>query len=335
MSTQDERLGELARLFVIDTSDRSRGIQISLPAPAPAPDSNPAPPTRPAPAPAPDSKSAPATHPAPATLPATAHATAPAPVYDVHIVNGRVVREGRHQESAYAHWAPVTGPAETELEKKTRTSRIRASGPPILLHDLEYVVVDVETTGGGLGHRITEIAAVRVDASGRVLHEYATLVNPGRSIPPAITALTHITGDMVRVAPRFEDIAAEVRVLLDGRIFVAHNAAFDWGFVSDELTRTTGRPLAGQRLCTVRLARKVVPEISRRSLDALCYFFSVVNEARHRAFGDARATAMVFRKLMDRVRDREIETWQQLEYMTLRRSQRKRRSAMPTGMEDI
>jgi DNA polymerase-3 subunit epsilon len=229
----------------------------------------------------------------------------------------------------------VTGPAETELEKKTRASRIRASGPPIRLQDLEYVVVDVETTGGGLGHRITEIAAVRVDMHGKVLHEYATLVNPVRSIPAAITALTHITGDMVRVAPRFEEIASEVRALLDGRIFVAHNAAFDWGFISDELTRTTGRPLSGKRLCTVRLARKVVPEISRRSLDSLSYFFNVVNEARHRAFGDARATARVFRKLMDRVRDREIETWQQLEHMTLRRSQRRQRTAMPTGIEDV
>jgi DNA polymerase-3 subunit epsilon len=294
---------KLAQLFVIDTSDRSRGIQISLPKPSSQSPSHP------------DSLS---------------------PGYGVHIQAGRIVREGRHAESTYNDWVQTVGPAETELERKQALTRRIHHGPPIPLEDLEYVVVDTETTGGALnhGHRITEIAIVRVNARGQVLHEYATLVNPGRSIPPAITALTHITTAMVRRAPRFDEIAADVRALLKDRVFVAHNASFDWWFISDELVRTTGRPLQGQRLCTVRLSRKVVPEVRSRSLDSLSYFFNVYNEARHRAFGDARATAVIFRRLMDRVRDREIETWQQLQQLTLRRSQKRKRTAMPTPMED-
>ena len=262
----------------------------------------------------------------------------PAPGYGLRVENGRIIRESRHGDSEYAEWASRPGPALADLEKKPPAHRVKDRGPAILLADLEYAIVDVETTGGALmyGHRITEIAIVRVDARGRVLHDYSTLVNPGRTIPPAITALTHIDNGMVRMAPRFEDIAGDVRALLDGRIFVAHNAAFDWGFVSGELLRTTRKPLGAKKLCTVRLARKVVPEIRRRSLDSLQYFFNVENEARHRAFGDARATAIIFRKMMERVRDREIETWQQLENMTLRRSQKRRkRTAMPSPMEDV
>ena len=257
--------------------------------------------------------------------------------YGVHVENGRIVRESRHSDSEYADWAYAAGPALTELEKKPVGTRVLDRGPDIRLDDLEYVVVDVETTGGAMmyGHRITEIAIIRMNARGRVLHEYSTLVNPGRTIPAMITALTHIDNRMVKMAPRFEDIATDVRSLLDGRIFVAHNAVFDWGFVSGELVRTTRKPLIGNKLCTVRLARKVVPEIRRRSLDALQYFFNVENEARHRAFGDARATAVIFRRMMERVRDREIETWQQLESMTLRRSQKRKRTAMPHPMEDV
>lgn len=305
---------KLKDLFVIDTSDPSKGIQISLPAT----------PAEPAPA-APDIEP---------LLPASA---SPVQYKDgIAIVNGRVVREARHVDSDHAGWTYGVGPAPTELEKKPAGGVRRVRQAPVKLDDLEFVIVDTETTGGALtrGHRITEIAIVRVNARGHVLHEYATLVNPGRTIPPMITALTHIDDRMVRNAPRFEDIAHDVRALLDGRVFVAHNASFDWHFISGELGRTIRKPLNGRRLCTVRLARKVVPEIRSRSLDSLSYFFNVYNEARHRAYGDARATARIFRRLMDRVRDRDVETWHDLEQLTQRRSQRRRRTAMPTDMDD-
>jgi DNA polymerase-3 subunit epsilon len=200
---------------------------------------------------------------------------------------------------------------------------------------LEFVVVDVETTGGSWSHgdRVTEIAAVRVSGVGAVLDEYRTLVNPERPIPYEISALTNITRDMVYRAPRFRDVAADVARVLAGAVFVAHNAPFDWRFVGAELDRA-GRPLTGRTLCTVRLARKVVPEIRSRSLDSLSYFFDVHNEARHRAYGDARATALIFRRLLDRLDTREVTRWDELELLLLRRSQRRRRQANPHWAPD-
>jgi DNA polymerase III epsilon subunit family exonuclease len=255
---------------------------------------------------------------------------------EVHLMNGRVVRESRHSDSQYSMWAPITGPADVEVEKKT-SGRKKKNEPPVPLDQLEYVVVDVETTGGPQlrGHRITEIAIVRVDANGKKTHEYSTLINPGRSIPYPITKLTNISDAMVRRAPFFEDIAHEVRSLIEGRIFVAHNAAFDWGFIHGELVRTTGKPLLGRRLCTVRLARKVVPEVRRRTLDALSYFFNVHNEARHRAYGDARATARIFRRLLERIWEREIDSWQALDRFVRQAKEKRKRSALPTPIEDV
>jgi DNA polymerase-3 subunit epsilon len=233
-------------------------------------------------------------------------------------------------------WAPITGPSEVELGRN-EVSRRRKTEPPVPLDTLEYVVVDIETTGGPhiRGHGITEIAIVRVDANGRKTHEYSTLINPGRPIPYPIAKLTQISDEMVRAAPYFEDVAQNVRELIEGRVFVAHNVAFDWGFIHGELVRTTRRPLLGRRLCTVRLARKVVPEVRRRTLDALSYFFNVHNEARHRAYGDARATAQVFRRLLERVWEREIDSWQALDRFVREPKQKKKRSALPTPIEDV
>lgn len=205
------------------------------------------------------------------------------------------------------------------------------------LQGLEYVIVDVETTGGSAasGHRITEIAALRVGADGAVLDEWTTLVNPERPIPPFITRLTNITWEMVRHAPRFADVAADLARFIDGRVFVAHNVSFDWHFISHELVRTTGTAPAGRVLCTMRLARKVVPEVSSRSLDALAYYFGIDNEARHRAYGDARVTARLFAHLMERLAEREIESWVALEELLGRRKPRRRRRgpATPTSMD--
>jgi DNA polymerase III epsilon subunit family exonuclease len=334
-------LEKLAALFNIDKSDPSTGIKISLK-------------QRPAdPRIVPQARSENrglgetekrGTSGSELLLPVSPSPLNPVPPYSIHpgsldavrIVNGRVVRESRHADSAYSNWAPVVGPNETELEKKKVGGRKRAE-PAIPLEHLEYVVVDVETTGGPQlrGHRITEISLVRVDANGRVQHEYSTLVNPERTIPAKITQLTNIHYEMVRHAPRFGDIADDIRSFIGDRVFVAHNAAFDWGFIHGEMVRTTGRPLLGKRLCTVRLARKVVPEVRRRSLDALSYFFNIHNEARHRAYGDARATAAVFRRMLDRVFEREIPTWQDLDKFVRAPKAPRKRTALPTAIEDI
>lgn len=211
-----------------------------------------------------------------------------------------------------------------------------APADDVPLRSLEYVVVDVETTGGSVyrGHRITEIAAWCIDGTGRVLESFETLVNPERPIPPYITALTRITQEMVAGAPRFCEIAEDVHRLLAGRVFVAHNAAFDWGFLCRELEWATGRAPEAKVLCTVRLSRHVVPEVRHRSLDALTEYFGVENEARHRAYGDARATVELLRRLFERLEEREIMGWAALEALLRRRApRRRRRSSLPRSMD--
>lgn len=206
-----------------------------------------------------------------------------------------------------------------------------------MLADLPYVVVDVETTGGRAfgGDRITEIAAVVVER-GEITQVYETLVNPQRSIPPMITAITNITWDMVKDAPTFREIVPSVAAALRGRVFVAHNATFDWRFVSSEIGRATGERLDGRRVCTVRLARRVLPTLSRRSLDHLARYYGVEITARHRAGGDAVATAKVLVRLLRDAADRGCATWAALEALLSRPTRsrrRRRRSALPRPID--
>ncbi|HEX6058410.1 MAG TPA: exonuclease domain-containing protein, partial [Gemmatimonadaceae bacterium] len=202
------------------------------------------------------------------------------------------------------------------------------------LDRLSYAVVDVETTGGRPDHgdRITEVAAVVVQG-GVIVDRFATLVNPERSIPPFITALTNISWEMVRDQPTFRDICGALLERLEGRVFVAHNATFDWGFVSAEVQRATGRRLEGSRLCTVRLARRVLPQLPRRSLDWVTRHYGIEIEARHRAEGDAVATAHVLlRLLVDARREHGVECWDSLERLLARRTGRAKRSRRPPAM---
>ena len=219
-------------------------------------------------------------------------------------------------------------------ERPTRTASGRARGRSSdRLEDLSYVVVDVETTGGSSfgADRITEIAAVVVER-GEITRVYETLVNPLRPIPPMVTRLTNITWDMVKHAPTFREIVPQVADAIRGHVFVAHNAGFDWRFVTTEIARATGERLEGRRLCTVKLARRVLPQLSRRSLDYLARHYGVEITARHRAGGDARATARVFIRMLREVRDRGCATWPDLEALLrepTRGRRRRRRSAMP------
>ena len=156
--------------------------------------------------------------------------------------------------------------------------------------------VDVETTGGhSAWHRVTEVAIVTM-RDGRIEEEWSTLVNPGEAIPPTIQALTGITPDMVREAPRFEEVAAEVMGRLAGRHFVAHNVRFDYGFLRSELKRA-GYRFAAPLVCTVRLSRHLYPDGGRHNLDAVIERHGLQCEARHRALPDARALAHLWQVL--------------------------------------
>jgi DNA polymerase-3 subunit epsilon len=156
----------------------------------------------------------------------------------------------------------------------------------------EYVVVDVETTGGrGELHRVTEIGAVKV-RNGEIVGRFSTLVNPQRSIPPGITRLTGITPAMVDDAPYFSDIADEFEEFLRGSIFVAHNVEFDYGFISREFSRL-GRKFRYPRLCTCASMRKLYPGQRSYSLAALAEAYDIPLRNHHRALCDAEAAAQL------------------------------------------
>ena len=179
---------------------------------------------------------------------------------------------------------------------------LRGPAPGTPLAELTYAVVDVETTGGPYrgGHRITEVAIYEV-RNGVVADEYHTLVNPGRTIPPRIEVLTGISNSMVSGAPYWDQIAPDVLERLEDRIFVAHNVRFDWGFISQQLADAIGEVPQVERLCTVRMARRILPRLRRRNLDVLARHYGIEITPRHRAHGDALATARVLLRLIDEV----------------------------------
>ena len=178
-----------------------------------------------------------------------------------------------------------------------RPGTLRLGSP---LNQLRYAVVDVETTGGKYerGHGITEVAIVEV-WRGTIVDEYQTLVNPGRRVPTRIARLTGITDGMLVHAPVFGEVADEILQRLEGRVFVAHNVRYDWSWLHVHLADALGSVPEVERLCTVRLARRLLPELPRRNLDALSEFFRIPIHQRHRAYGDALATARVLLRLLD------------------------------------
>src|SRR5438132_7113363 len=185
-------------------------------------------------------------------------------------------------------------------------------GPESLQHT-RFAVVDVETTGvrAQRGGRILEVA-VAILEGGTIHLAFEALLDPGIPIPPWVARLTGITDGLVVGRPRFEDVAAGLGRALEAGVFVAHNARFDWRFLAVECA-TVGVPApVGKPLCTVRLTRRLVPELRHRRLDQVAAFFGVENPARHRAFGDALATAYILRALLGRARDRGVETLEQL-----------------------
>jgi DNA polymerase-3 subunit epsilon len=202
-----------------------------------------------------------------------------------------------------------------------------------VLAGLTYAVVDVEATGGRVtgGDRITEVAVVEV-RNGVATTVFDTLINPQRAIPPWVSRLTNISWEMVKDAPVFTEVCDQLLGVLDGRVFVAHNANFDWRFLSMEIERATGRTLAGRRLCTVRMARKVLPALRRRSLDYVSLHYGVENRRRHRAGGDAFATAQVFLRMLSDARRQGCESWHDLQRLLIAPAPPRRRPRRPPAM---
>lgn len=148
------------------------------------------------------------------------------------------------------------------------------------------VFVDLETTGANFANdRIIEIGIVEVDQDGA--REWSSLVNPGRPVPTFISGLTGIDTEMISSAPSFEQLASLVAEKLRGRLFIAHNARFDYGFLKHEFRRL-GVEFRSTSLCTVKLSRKLFPGHHRHSLDTLVERYGIAVGDRHRALADAR-----------------------------------------------
>lgn len=166
-------------------------------------------------------------------------------------------------------------------------------------HYDKLVFIDLETTGPNPAcDRITEIGIVEVTETG--VRRWSTLVNPEVPIPPFIRQLTGIDDDMVRDAPLFDTLSAELLQRLDGCLFIAHNARFDYGFLRNAFKRTGGT-LRCDVLCTVKLSRRLFPHEPRHSLDALVERHGLLADARHRALADADLLWQYWRKLQHTV----------------------------------
>jgi DNA polymerase-3 subunit epsilon len=181
---------------------------------------------------------------------------------------------------------------------------------PVPIEAVPFTVVDVETTGGlaERGGKIVEIAAVRVQG-GELIDSFASLVDPGVRITPWVVRLTGIADRMVQGAPRFDEICDELRERLEGRVFVAHNVSYDWRFLGAEMRRARSVLPRGPRLCTMQLARRLIPGLARRGLDALADYYGIEIVERHRARGDAIATSRILIQLLAEADRRGLSTW--------------------------
>lgn len=201
--------------------------------------------------------------------------------------------------------------AKGKLARDLRELSVPVSFEEISLRPLSrarFLVVDLETTGGKPGSSsIIEIGAVEVDgfSLGR---EFASLIGPGVCVPRFISEMTGIRGQMLEGAPKLEKVLPLLEDMLRGRILVAHNLRFDYSFLQEAWKMKLGRELDVPALCTVKLSRRVFPELSSHNLDSVASHLGIRPEtkgikSRHRALGDARITARALMKICRRLEE--------------------------------
>ncbi|MEU4211939.1 DEDDh family exonuclease [Streptomyces sp. NPDC026206] len=156
-----------------------------------------------------------------------------------------------------------------------------------------YAVVDVETTGLARDDRIVSAAVYQLDARGGVEDQWYTLVNPQRD--PGPVWIHGLTSEVLADAPLFPEIAGEFARRLDGRVLVAHNAAFDWSMIAREYARASAAAPVRQRLCTIALSKELRLPLPNHKLESLAAHYGVVQQRAHHALDDARVLAEAFR----------------------------------------
>ncbi len=188
-----------------------------------------------------------------------------------------------------------------------------------------FVVTDTETTGTSAeSNRLIEIGAVKL-RDGSVVDRFQQLVNPQRSVPGQITKLTGISTGMVFDAPTIEEVLPSYLEFLGDGIFVAHNLSFDVRFLNAELERLGRASLSNETLCTLRLARRLLPGLDSKGLSRLAQFYDITVNGRHRALGDADATGIVLKRLLRQLNyEHEIDTVEEVLAFQHRRYQKVR-----------
>ena len=181
--------------------------------------------------------------------------------------------------------------------------------------EIPFIVVDVETTGSNpVDNRLTEIAAVVMEG-GEIVDEFSSLVNPHQFIPTFIANMTGISNEMAALAPEADEILPSIQKYLQipNAVFVAHNVSFDWNFVKESLTRAGLKTPNIPRICTLKLSRRVLSGKVKKNVGNLANYFSINLSDRHRAYGDARATAGILIELLERIeQEHDISTLDQL-----------------------
>ncbi len=184
--------------------------------------------------------------------------------------------------------------------------------PRTPLSEVRFTVLDLETTGGAPPeHKITEIAAYSIDHL-RIEHEYVTLVDPERNIPPFITNLTGISQEMISGSPPSREVLPALLEFLGDSVLVAHHSQFDRKFLDNELALAHMPPLNNSDLCTSRLARRILPWLPSKGLGNLAAFFGIAIHDRHRAAADALATCHLLLIMLDYLAFRGLDTLEQV-----------------------
>lgn len=171
---------------------------------------------------------------------------------------------------------------------------------------MRYAIVDIETTGSyKRQHAITEIAILVHDGK-KIVDSFETLINPETSIAPFVSRMTGITDHMLHDAPKFHEVAKKIWTMTDDAVFVAHSVNFDFSFIREEF-KSLGADYKRRKLCTVRLSRKIFPGDASYSLGNICGHLGIDISNRHRAMGDASATAELFAMCLDNDKEEVIK----------------------------
>ena len=168
--------------------------------------------------------------------------------------------------------------------------------------DSSFVVIDLETTGlSPYTNNITEIAAIKIK-NGEIIDSFETLINPQTPIPSFITRLTGITNEMVKNSPHIKEILPKLKEFIQDDHIVAHNATFDFNFLTHNFSKHLGEPLLNKTICTRKLATRLLPHLPSKKLSSLCEYYDVINESAHRAMGDTQATTIIFNKFCEELK---------------------------------